>query len=99
MRILREEAEHSGISLNSFVNLALKRFVEWDLYESKVGMIPMAKPIITELFNKMSKEEINDMAINIGKNTVHDIALFMKTKMDLISFLSWFEIRMKSLTY
>jgi hypothetical protein len=35
------------------------------------------------------------MALNIGKSTVHDIALFMKNKMDLDSFMSWFEIRMK----
>jgi hypothetical protein len=95
MRFLRDEAEHSGISLNSFINQALKRFVEWDVYESKVGMMPVAKPIVIELFNKMSKEETADMALNIGKNVVHDIALFMKNKLDLDSFLSWFETRMK----
>lgn len=96
MRILRAEAEQSGISLNSFINQALKRFVEWDIYQSRVGMIPIAKPIVIELFNKMSKEETTHMALNIGKNAVHDIALFMKNKMDLNSFLSWLEARMKS---
>ena len=34
----------------------------------------------------MSKEEISNMALNIGKNVVHDIALFMKNRMDLDSF-------------
>ena len=96
MRILRDEAEQSGISLNSFINQILKRFVEWDIYGPKVGMVPIAKPIIMELFNKMSKEEIIQMALDIGKAAVHDIALFMKNKMDLDSFMSWFEIRMKS---
>jgi hypothetical protein len=96
MRVLRDEAERSGISLNSFINQLLKRFVEWDIYGPKVGMIPIAKPIVMELFNKMSKEEVIHMALNIGKSAVHDIALFMKNKMDLDSFMSWFEIRMKS---
>src|SRR6478735_8551357 len=51
---------------------------------------------VIELFNKMSKEEISKMALCIGKNAVYDIALFMKNRMDLESFLSWFETRMDS---
>jgi hypothetical protein len=96
LRILRSESERHQISLNTLINQLLKRFVEWDMYESKVGMIPIAKPIVVELFNKMSKEEISKMALDIGKNAVHDISLFMKNKMDLDSFLSWFETRMNS---
>ena len=96
LRILRSESERHQIFLNTLINQLLKRFVEWDMYESKVGMIPIAKPIVVELFNKMSKEEISKMALDIGKNAVHDISLFMKNKMDLDSFLSWFETRMNS---
>jgi hypothetical protein len=59
-------------------------------------MIPIAKPVVVELFGKMSKEEISNMALNIGKNVVHDTALFMKNRMDIDSFLSWFETRMNS---
>ena len=58
------------------------------MYGPKVGMIPIAKPIVMELVKKMSKEEIIHMAPNIGKSAVHDIALFMKNKMDLDSFMS-----------
>src|SRR5919107_5382459 len=96
LKTLRAESERQYISLNTFVIQLLKHFVEWDMYESKVGMIPIAKPIVVELFNKMSKEEISKMALDIGKNAVHDISLFMKNKMDLDSFLSWFETRMNS---
>ena len=96
LKTLRAESERHQISLNTFVNQLLKHFVEWDMYESKVGMIPIAKPIVIELFNKMSKEEISKMALCTGKNAVYDIALFMKNRMDLESFLSWFETRMAS---
>jgi len=54
----------------------------------KVGMIPIAKPIVMELFNKMSKEEIICVVLNIGETAVHGIVLFMKNKMDLESFMS-----------
>lgn len=93
---LRTESEHRETSLNTFVNQIFKRYVEWDMFESKVGMVPIAKPIIVALFGKMSKEEIVDMANRIGKNVVRDIALFMKGDINLNSFLSWFETRMKA---
>jgi hypothetical protein len=94
--ILRDESDRHQVSLNNFINQLLKRFVEWDMYKPKVGMIPIAKPIVVELFNKLSKEEISKMAHDVGKNVIYDIALFMKNRMDLDSFLSWFETRMNS---
>ena len=94
--VLRTESDRNQITLISLVNQLLKRYVDWDMFEPKVGMIPIAKPIVIELFKKMSKEEISSMAVNIGKDVVHDIALFMKNRMDLESFLSWFETRMAS---
>src|SRR5215208_7714467 len=93
---LRDEADNREISLNTLVNRILKRFVEWDLFEPKLGLIPMAKPLVVELFENMSENEIADIAKHVGKNTVRDTALFMKHKMDLESFLNWFETRMKA---
>jgi hypothetical protein len=93
---LRDEADNREISLNTLVNQILKRFVEWDLFEPKLGLIPMAKPLVVELFENMSEDEIVDIARRVGKNTVRDTALFMKHKMDLESFLNWFETRMKA---
>jgi hypothetical protein len=93
---LRAESEHRETSLNTFVNQIFKRYVEWDMFESKVGMIPIAKPIVVELFGKMKQDEVTDMAVRIGKNVVRDIALFMKGDINLESFLSWLETRMKT---
>lgn len=94
-KLLQNESQLHDISLNTLVNKILKRYVEWDSYEPKVGMIPMAKPVITTLFNMMSEEEILDLVSNFGKNVVQDIAYFMKMKSDPDSFLTWFEIRMR----
>ncbi len=91
---VRAESDNQRIALNTFVNQILIRFVEWDKFEPKVGMVPVPKHVIVELFRKKSKEEIIDLATNIGKNTVRDIALFMKGKIDLDSFLSWLETEM-----
>ena len=92
---IREEGGNNQISVSNFINKILKRYVEWDSYEPKVGMIPMTKPVITTLFNMMSEEEILDLVSKFGKNVVQDIAYFMKMKSDPDSFLKWFEIRMR----
>jgi HD superfamily phosphodiesterase len=44
----------------------------------------------------MSKQEIIELATSIGKSATNDTALFMKSKIDLDSFLSWFDVRMKN---
>jgi hypothetical protein len=95
IKSLQTESELYNISLNTLINKILTRYIEWDSYAPKVGMIPMAKPIIANLFNMMNDEEISDLVSNFGKNVVQDIAYFMKMKTDPDSFLTWFEIRMK----
>jgi hypothetical protein len=42
----------------------------------------------------MKSEEVVNMATNVGKTAIRDMALFMKKRIDIDSFLSWFETRM-----
>jgi regulator of PEP synthase PpsR (kinase-PPPase family) len=90
---LRSESERRHLSLNTMVNQILQRYVEWDMYESKVGLISMLKPVVAELFKKTSKQDIIELAASIGKNATNDAALFMKSKIDLDSFLAWLDVR------
>jgi HicB family len=90
------EAQKQGISLNSFMNQVLKSFLEWHIFEPKVGFVPILKPVVEELFSKMSKEQIAQIAENTGREEVQNAVYFMKGKIDLDSFLSWFENRMKN---
>ena len=96
--LLKQETEKRQVSLNTLVNQILKRYIDWDMYEPKVGMIPIAKPVVSALFDKIDEKDIREMASKVGKNAVHDIALFMKSRMDLASFLSWLEMRMRHAT-
>ena len=93
---LRAEAQKQGISLNSFVNQVLKSFLEWHIFEPKVGFVPILKPVVKQLFSKMTKEQIIEIAANTGKEEVQNAIYFMKGNIDLNSFLSWFENRMKN---
>jgi hypothetical protein len=96
LNVLKKESGRRDISLNILVNHILKQYVEWDMYASKAGMVPVPKPIVCALFDKMTPQETIELASKVGQSAIHDIALFMKGKMDLQSFLSWFEMRMKN---
>lgn len=92
---MRAESESQGISLNVLANKIFSRYVDWDMFEPKVGMVPIAKPIVSALFEKLSKQETVELAKQIGQSIVSDIATFMKGSMDIDSFVSWFVTRMK----
>ena len=92
---LRSESESEGVSLNVLANKIFTRYVDWDMFEPKVGMIPVAKPIVSALFEKLSEQETVDLAKQIGQSIVSDISTFMKGSTDIDSFVSWFVTRMK----
>jgi hypothetical protein len=89
------ESERKAFSISSLVNQILKDYVEWGIFQPKVGMIPVLKPLLTEMFAKTPKAEIVDMAKRLAKDAMKDISLFMTGKRDLDSFLSWLELRMR----
>ncbi len=92
---LRTESARHDTSLNTYVNQILKRYVQWDMFEPQAGIIPLSKPVVSELLANMSHDEITKLAKNVAKSAVQDIMLVMKGKIDLDSFLSWFETLMK----
>jgi len=93
---LEDEARIRQISLNVLTNQILHRFIEWGRYEQKTKMVPVTMPILNELLSKMTREEIENIAKTVGKNTVEEITLLVKKKVDVDSFVSWYLERMKS---
>jgi len=61
-----------------------------------IGSVPVAKPVVIQMFQKMKKDEIQDMVTTIGKNAIEDMVLFTKGNIDMDYFLKWLEIRMKT---
>src|SRR5215467_13505088 len=49
---LQREAEQNQVSLNVLVNQALKRYSDWDRYETRIGMMPVPKAMLTSLIDK-----------------------------------------------
>lgn len=71
-----------GISQNVLVRQILEKFVQWDRFGDKIGMIPVPRGILQSLGANMEGEDIN-MIVDILKPVIKDNVMFMKGKYDL----------------
>ncbi|MGA9933567.1 MAG: hypothetical protein WBP83_00465 [Nitrososphaeraceae archaeon] len=108
---LQREADQKEISLNVLVNQVLRRYVKWDTFESKIGMMPVPKIILSTCFNKailaanesgMNQDEIEShrdemikSAAEISFSLIKDSALLMKRTYNLWTVLEILQEYMK----
>ncbi len=88
---LRDLSKGQVVSTNTLVNQALHKFVDWDVFVPKTGLVVLSKPILKKIFSELDDKFLVDIASKIGKEEVQDIVLFMRGKLDLESFLSCYE--------
>jgi hypothetical protein len=108
---LQREANQREISLNVLVNQVLRRYVKWDTFEPKIGMMPVPKLILSTCFDKaisianedgMQQDDINSYrdkmiknAAEIAFNLIKDSALLMKRSYNLWTVLDILQEYMK----
>ena len=91
---LRDLSKVQEVSTNTLVNQALRKFIDWDVYLPKSGFTILTKPVLKKIFEGLDEKFVLEIASTIGKEEIEDIVLFMRGKVDLRSFLSWYEIMM-----
>lgn len=91
---LRFESKNQEISTNTLVNQVFRRFLEWDIYQPKIGLVSITKPVFVKIFEGLTEDEVIRLARTIGKDEARDVTFFMKGKVDIDSFMAWFEIQM-----
>jgi hypothetical protein len=108
---LQREADQREISLNVLVNQVLRRYVKWDAFEPKIGMMPVPKIILSTCFNQailianevgmkpddidLHRNKIIRDAAWIAFNLIKDSALLMKRTHNLWTVLEILQEYMK----
>ncbi|HET7389502.1 MAG TPA: hypothetical protein VFJ51_01670 [Nitrososphaeraceae archaeon] len=107
---MQREADQKETSLNVLVNQVLKRYTEWDRYESKIGMMPVPKVMLSSLIDKsiaIAKDNIGvkdiqpyrdvilKSAAQIAFSVMKDSVLFMKKQYNLWTTLAVLQEYMK----
>ena len=78
---LQTEAEYRETSLNVLINQILRRYSNWERYESKMGMLPIPKIMISSML---------DEAIKSGKeNGIDDITQFRNSLIKELSQIAF----------
>lgn len=79
---LETEAMQKNISQNVLVRQILEKYVKWDRFADKIGMIPIPRGILEALGEEMTGEDI-DGVIQIMAPLIKESVMFMKGKYDL----------------
>ncbi|AIF82443.1 hypothetical protein NTE_00361 [Candidatus Nitrososphaera evergladensis SR1] len=91
---LRTLAEDSKMSLNTLVNNIIDSYLEWEFLAPKVGFVPMQKSVLKDLFDRVSEEEIKEIATRAADNFENEL-IMLYGKVDLESVISFTKNRVK----
>ena len=92
---LETESMEKNISQNVLVKQILEKYVKWDRFAEKIGMIPVPKNILDELGKEMRGEDI-DSILKAILPMIKESVLFMKGKYDLKRCIETLEDYMKA---
>jgi hypothetical protein len=92
---LETEAMHQNISHNVLAKQILGKYISWDRFAEKIGMIPVPRKVLENLGSKMEANDINDI-INTVKPVITDNVMFIKGKYDLKRCIETLEDYMKA---
>ncbi|TBR06872.1 MAG: hypothetical protein EPO62_09305 [Candidatus Nitrosotenuis sp.] len=79
---LETEAMQKNISQNVLIRQILEKYVKWDRFANKIGMIPIPRGILEALGEEMTGEDI-DGVIQVMAPLIKESVMFMKGKYDL----------------
>lgn len=93
MKAIKEKSTNENVSVNHFISKLLETATYWNMSAPSAGWTPMPKPILLELIDRCSYDEIEVLARKLGKQIARDILLFTGGKYDVDSWLNFLRVR------
>src|SRR5919202_1011591 len=90
-KILDEEAERMGISVNALVGIILKRYSEFTRYLSKIDMVILNRELIISLLESKDEEYLYKLGTEVGGTVSIDTIMFWKKDLSEESVLEYIE--------
>ena len=79
---IETEARNHNVSHNVMARQILEKYIQWDRFANKIGIIPVPKKILDTLGIDMNSNDINSV-IDAIKPVIKDTVLFIKGGYDL----------------
>jgi hypothetical protein len=99
---LRRESEQNQTSLNTLANQIFRQHIDWHSKASKAGYVPLQKPVIIKLLDRLSEEDVIRVAEEeVSKDMFKDVMLLLRDENDLVSTLNVIEtwVRVSGFAY
>lgn len=93
---LRKEAKEKDVSLNSLVSQIFNMHVGWHAGSQKAGFMPTPKVLITKVMEKLSQDEIKEIAKHIAEKELRSMILMLGREQNISSILESFEFWLKA---
>ena len=87
---IETEAMNQNISHNVMAKQILEKYIRWDRFAEKIGIIPVPAKILDTLGVNMTAGDINEI-INVIKPLIRDTVMFIKGGYDLAKCIETFE--------
>src|ERR671926_576423 len=78
LRVLDEEANRMGISVNALVGIILRRYTEFTRYLSKIDMVVVNREFLTSLLECSNEETLYSLGMKLGESVPIDTIMFWK---------------------
>ena len=90
-KVLDEESERMGVSVNALVNMILKRYSEFTRFLSKIDLVVINRELLKSLFDSYPEEDIFGLGVSAGQIIPRDTILFWKKSVTSESVLEYIE--------
>ena len=94
-KILDEDAEKKGLSVNSLLTTLITKYVEWDRFAERFGYISLGRQGFKSLFDLLSDEALVTHGREVGGKNAPEIARFWFGKLNLETFFSFLKVHSK----
>jgi hypothetical protein len=92
---LHYEAEQKDISINTLVSHIIRRHIDWHSNAAKAGFVTVRRGLLSNLINRLPKEDISSIAEYIVKNDTKDFVLLLRNEYNIESALDVIETWIK----
>ena len=90
-KVLDEESERMGVSVNALVNMILKRYSEFNRFLSKIDLVVVNRELLKSLFDSYPDEDIYRLGVVAGESIPRDTIIFWKKTLNFGTVLEYIE--------
>lgn len=89
---LEEEAKKNRTSLNTLVSQVLSRYADWWRYAGRLGLIPVSKDLLRDVFKSLEKPELEDLGRRFAETSGREHVLYLFQQISLGTVLQFLDL-------